>query len=83
MLAHLAAHHGPMNTPVVTQTLVAPLTSEQRATLPTLLPSWHVEGEMLVRRVPLGFLQAVAVLNDIAVLAGLSEEREPRRLAAG
>lgn len=72
-----------MNTPVVTQALVAPLTAERRAALPTLLPAWHVDGDMLVRRVSLGFLQAVAVLNDIAVLANAQDHHPDVELAGG
>ncbi len=74
---------GSMSTPVVTPTLVAPLTAEQRAALPTMLPTWHVDGDMLVRKVPLGFLQAVAVLNDIAVLANEQDHHPDVELAGG
>jgi 4a-hydroxytetrahydrobiopterin dehydratase len=75
----------PTTTPTTTLTTltVARLPDAARAALPTTVPAWQVEHDTLVRRVPLPFLQAAALLHDIAALAKQHNHHPDLELANG
>lgn len=62
---------------------VAPLPAAERAALSTTLPAWRVENDALVRAVPLSFLPAVALLNDVGALAHQYNHHPDIELAGG
>lgn len=62
---------------------VAPLPAAERAALSTTLPAWRVEHDALVRAIPLPFLQAAALLNDVAALAQQHDHHPDIELAGG
>jgi 4a-hydroxytetrahydrobiopterin dehydratase len=69
-LAAAASSANDTSTPVPASSgAVAPLTAVERAALSTTLPAWHVEHDALVRVLSMPFLQAAALLNDVAAVA--------------
>jgi 4a-hydroxytetrahydrobiopterin dehydratase len=85
--ANAASPPKPSTSPAPTTTpttlTVAPLPDAARAALPTTVPAWQVEHDTLVRRVPLPFLQAAALLDDIAALAKQHDHHPDVELAGG
>ncbi len=71
-------------TPVATPALtVAALSAAARAALSTTVPAWRVEDGALVRAVAMPFLQAAALLNEVAALAIQQDHHPDIELAAG